>query len=415
MTRASMLCFEMWRCLRRCRGARVARHLCLALCALAIAPCAWSHKASDAYLQVHVQNDGLTIRWDIALRDLDNVIELDGNGDRRLTWGEVRAAMSQIEALAVSRLEAAGCPLRVVDRGLERRNDGAYVALSLTSRCHPVTPLALRYTLFAGVDATHRGIAHIVYADGREELRLLDPARPEAVSRSVNGAPDSAGEHNTSAAGAATSFLIDGVHHILSGYDHLLFLLCLLVPAVLRRTATGWQPVAGVQQALRPVARVVTLFTLAHSITLALAATGLVELSPSFIEPAIAVTIIVAAVDNLWPIFGRWRGAVTFAFGLIHGFGFAGVLRELQLPARAFAWALLRFNLGIELGQLAVVALVVPVLFLQRRHDAYPRWALRAGSLSAAAVAAAWVVERVADVSLFASVRAALESALALA
>jgi hypothetical protein len=190
------------------------------------------------------------------------------------------------------------------------------------------------------------------------------------------------------------------MRHILTGYDHVLFLICLLLPSVMRRTAHGWQPVDRLAQALWPVARIVTAFTIAHSITLALAATGTVSLAPRFIEPAIAVTIILAAFDNIRQIFGGRRIFVTFAFGLIHGFGFAGVLAELNLPALQFAWALLQFNVGLELGQLLIVAIVTTPLFSMRRDVHYPRWFIRGGSLAAMTIGALWLVERTANVSL---------------
>ena len=145
------------------------------------------------------------------------------------------------------------------------------------------------------------------------------------------------------------------MRHILSGYDHVLFLLCLLLPAVMRRTPAGWQPVERLAQAVWPVVGIVTAFTVAHSITLALAALKLVSLPSAFIEPAIAVTIVLAALDNVRPMFPVRRVVVTFFFGLIHGFGFAGVLAELDLPRADFAWALLQFNLGLEAGQLVIV------------------------------------------------------------
>jgi hypothetical protein len=155
-------------------------------------------------------------------------------------------------------------------------------------------------------------------------------------------------------------------------------------------------------QALLPIVGIVSGFTLAHSITLALAATGRVSLPSSFIEPAIAATIVVAAIDNLRPIFPGRRGVMTFCFGLVHGFGFAGALAELELPAGAFAWALLRFNLGIELGQLAIVLVATSLLYALRRREAYPRWAIGGGSIVAIALGAAWFVERTTGVVLLA-------------
>jgi hypothetical protein len=125
-----------------------------------------------------------------------------------------------------------------------------------------------------------------------------------------------------------------------------------------------------------------------------------VSLSPAFIEPAIAVTIILAALDNVWPVFPVRRVVVTFFFGLIHGFGFAGVLSELNLPTAKFAWALLQFNLGLEAGQLLIVGIVTTALFLARNLRRYPAWVIRNGSCAAILVGLLWLFERTANVSL---------------
>ena len=175
----------------------------------------------------------------------------------------------------------------------------------------------------------------------------------------------------TGAAPSRWEFLGEGIRHILGGYDHVLFLLCLLLPAVMRRTAEGWRPVGRLSQAILPVVGIVSAFTIAHSITLTLAALKLVSLPSSFIEPAIAVTIVLAALDNIWPIFPVRRIVVTFLFGLIHGFGFASVLAELNLPTADFAWALLQFNVGLELGQLMIVIVATAILFKLRSWSKY--------------------------------------------
>jgi hypothetical protein len=213
-------------------------------------------------------------------------------------------------------------------------------------------------------------------------LRVLDPTRPAEP------------------AAPSLQFLREGVHHIVGGLDHVLFLMCLLLPSVMRRTPQGWRPVARWQDALLPVAGIVTAFTLAHSITLGLAAMRWVSLPPALVEPAIAVTIVLAAIDNLRPLFGGRRVLVTFLFGLVHGFGFAGVLAELDLPAADFAWALLQFNLGLELGQLAIVVLATSLLFALRRRPRYPAWVIRGGSCAGIAIGLLWLVERTAEVSL---------------
>ncbi|NRF68680.1 HupE/UreJ family protein [Aquincola sp. S2] len=365
----------------------------LLLCALLPPLPAAAHKASDAYLFIETRGDNTQMRWDIALRDLDAALPLDADGDRQLTWRELRSAWASIDALALAALSAPGCRFEVTGHALERRNDGAYAVLLLRAPCTIDERTPLRYTLFADVDPTHRGILKIQRADGSSAVRLLDPQQPAAVP-AVSATPASVEP------GTAAAFLREGVHHIVTGYDHLLFLFCLLLPAVLRREDGRWQAVDSWRAALWPVAKTVTLFTLAHSVTLALATLGWVRLSPAFVEPAIAVTIILAALDNIRPLIGKRRGWVTFFFGLIHGFGFAGVLGELQLPPAAFGWALFQFNLGLELGQLAMVLLVVPMLYLLRRRRLYVPGVMVAGSAAAMLLAAVWLFERTADVSL---------------
>lgn len=341
-----------------------------------------AHKASDAYLQLEAGERGTTLRIDVALRDLDQQIDLDVDADGRLTWGEVRAAWPAIERVVRDGVQLAGCELTTAGRGLERRSDGAYAALQLRSDCVLGTSPMLRYTLFADIDPTHRGLLRIERPGNEVLVRVLDPARPDDI-----GQP------------AQTSFLGEGVHHIVTGYDHVLFLLCLLLPAVMRRErAEGgrprWRPVERWSAALWPVLGIVTAFTLAHSITLALAAAKWVSLPASFIEPAIAATIVLAAVDNLRPILPGPRWLVTFVFGLVHGFGFAGVLGEIELPRLEFAWALLQFNIGLELGQVAIVLAAMAVLYALRSHRRYPAWAIRGGSVAALLVGAWWFVER---------------------
>jgi HupE / UreJ protein len=365
---------------------------------------AHAHKASDSYLQLSATAGRLGVRWDIALRDLDVALDLDSDADGKLTWGEVRGAWPRIEAYALQRLAIEGCPLAPTGRGLERRNDGAYAVLYLSSSCALPTTPHIVYSLFAEVDPTHRGIAKVQRPGQDVVLSVLEPtalvAGGAAAARIASGSASAAAGATRDAAPSRWEFLAEGVRHILTGYDHVLFLLCLLLPSVMRRTPTGWRPVERLSQAVLPVIGIVTAFTVAHSITLGLAALKLVSLSPKFIEPAIAVTIILAALDNVLPIFPVRRVVVTFFFGLIHGFGFANVLAELNLPRSAFAWALLQFNVGLEVGQLLIVAVATTALFTLRGWRSYARGVIGGGSIVAIAIGLLWLIERTANVSI---------------
>jgi hypothetical protein len=171
-----------------------------------------------------------------------------------------------------------------------------------------------------------------------------------------------------------------------------LFLLSLLLPAVLsmpRFAPAFWD-----------VLKVVTAFTAAHSITLALAALSVISLPSRLVESAIAASVVLAALNNLWPVVQRGRWLVAFAFGLVHGFGFAGVLAELGLPQESLLVALVGFNLGVEAGQLAIVALFLPLAYAARHTWVYRRMILVGGSAAIALVAALWMIERVFDLEL---------------
>ena len=176
----------------------------------------------------------------------------------------------------------------------------------------------------------------------------------------------------------ARTFLVLGIEHILTGYDHLLFLLALLV--------------AG--RGMRQLVAIVTSFTVAHSLTLAVATFGLIEPPPRLIEAAIALSIAYVGIENLLveDVRGRWR--LTFVFGLVHGFGFANVLREMELPRAALASSLFTFNAGVELGQVAVLLVVWPVLRAVQK-SAYAVTITRAVSAVVIACGVVWFVQRV--------------------
>lgn len=398
---ASMPCCEprrSWRAL--------AAWLTTALLGLLLASPAQAHKASDAYLKLAPTATGTSLRVDIALRDLDAAIDLDADADGKLTWGEVKAAWPAIEAYVQRHVQLDGCTLDHPGPALEQRADGVYAALGFSAACTlPAAPV-LRYTVLADIDPTHRGLASIVGADGQStSLRVLDPRQAATLGQAAPGSPARRAAADLAPAEQAQGvsrwqFVREGIHHIATGYDHVLFLMCLLLPAVMRRTPQGWQPVSRIGEAVWPIVGIVTAFTLAHSITLALASLKLVSLPGWFIEPAIAVTIVLAAVDNLYPIFRGRRALVTFLFGLIHGFGFAGVLAEMDLPPAHFAWALFQFNLGLELGQIMIVLVATALLFLFRHGRRYSAVVIRGGSYAAILVGVLWFIERTADVSL---------------
>jgi hypothetical protein len=161
-----------------------------------------------------------------------------------------------------------------------------------------------------------------------------------------------------------------------------------------------WQAASALRPALLDVVRVVSAFTLAHSITLALAVLDVLDPPSRWVESIIAASVVFAALNNIWPVVGEGRWRLTFVFGLVHGFGFAGALKDLGLDGAHLATSLLGFNLGVELGQLAIVALFLPLAWQLRRSRFYQRGLLVGGSALIAVLAGVWLVERAFDLRL---------------
>ncbi|MGH8482259.1 MAG: HupE/UreJ family protein [Nevskiaceae bacterium] len=348
---------------------------------------AQAHRPSDAFVTLHAQGAALHGQWEVALRDVATLVQADADGDRAITWGELRAARPALEDILLRGLRIEGdgqpCALRIVDLLVNPRLDGPYAWLALEGACAaaPAT-LTVQYRLLFEIDPTHRGILALTTPDASHSA-VFAPGRDTA----------SLPLGNADALRQFLDYLREGAHHIWIGLDHILFLVALLLPSVLARQDGIWHGAERLRGVLWDVVRVVTAFTAAHSVTLSLAALGLVRLPAALVESVIALSVVLAALNNLYALV-RARWVLAFAFGLMHGFGFASVLGELGLPPGARVIALLGFNLGVELGQLAIVAVAVPVAFALRDTAFYRQVVLRGGSLAVVGVAAVWFTSR---------------------
>jgi len=239
--------------------------------------------------------------------------------------------------------------------------------------------LTFRSLLLKDLPFGHRQAFAVRDANGREISRQLLSARDD-TARFVLGKI----EGGESSSGGFLEFLLLGIRHILTGYDHLLFLFGLLVMC-----RTG-----------RAAALLITCFTAAHSLTLALSTFGLVNLPSRFVEAAIAASILYVGIENILRRDGRIRGRalLTFAFGLVHGLGFASVLREMGVAnsGSAAVIPLVAFNSGVELGQLSVAAIILPLIWLARRNNSFLRVGVPACSLAVALAGGYWLLARTA-------------------
>ena len=375
---------------------RTLRALLLA-CLVLLPTAAQAHKPSDSYLSIYTTGDKLEGQWDIALRDLEYAMGLDADGNGEITWGEVKARHADIASYALARLQirdgASDCPLRATGHLIDDHTDGAYAVLKFEGECKraasTLDALDLRYSLFFDFDAQHKGLLRLESTAGTL-TGIFAADRPEQrfELRTRSGLKQ------------FLDFAREGVWHIWIGFDHVLFLLSLLLPAVLIRQYGRWQPAPRFGQSFWDVVRVVTAFTVAHSITLSLAALGVISLPSRLVESIIALSVLLAALNNVWPTVTEKRWLMAFVFGLIHGFGFASVLADLGLPRDALLLALVGFNLGVEAGQLAIVVCFLPLAYLARATTFYRRGIMTGGSLLIALIALVWMIERVFDLRL---------------
>ena len=369
---------------------RLAALLLLLACGLAHA-----HKPSDSYLTLYPDGTSLRGQWDIALRDLEYAIGIDADGDGAITWGELKAKLPEVDAYAFARLalrvDGRPCKLEPAEHLVDEHSDGAYAVLRFDARCEGTGYLKVEveYSLFFDLDPTHRGLLRVEHGKG-STTGILGPEQPRFE----------VGAEGRSLFAQFTDYAREGVWHIWIGFDHILFLVSLLLPSVLLGAGRTWQPVERFGLSFWDVVKVATSFTVAHSITLSLAALSIIQLPSRLVESAIALSVVLAALNNVWPLVRGRRWLVAFGFGLIHGFGFASVLADLGLPQSALLLALVGFNIGVEVGQLAIIAGFLPAAYVLRRTWLYRKLIFVGGSVAIALIAGIWLVERMFDLKL---------------
>lgn len=326
---------------------------------LSVIPTASAHQSSVVYTDIQLSGRAVEVTFQLASADLYEALSLPQS--RPLTREEALSNREPIAAYVGQRVLVKNhdvpCPPELQSFELADKSDGFAVVQTLRYQCpRSLENTVLTYNLFFDLDPRHQGLAHIRAFDRESEHVFRDSSRILQF------------DHPLTVLDNVRDYLALGIEHIFTGYDHLAFLLGLLIIAA--ALATSGKETQSTPQRLLPsvglryVVRIVTAFTLAHSVTLIVSALGWVSLPSRLVESAIAASIAYVALENIVRPAPTHRFLLTFAFGLIHGFGFASVLREIGLPSQGLLWSLLAFNLGVELGQLLVVTLAFPVLHL---------------------------------------------------
>ena len=350
---------------------------------------AGAREAHESWLTLQVERTHLTGEWKVPLRDLDSALQLDSNHDGEIAWPEIEHRREDIESYLRSHLKLrtngaeAGLSF---DKLMYGAQEGEPFILSrlAADAAGEIGRLDVDYSLLFDRHPDHRGHLEIVWSgDG------LHHGKHEATIFARTGAMSFT--RATASEAGFVQLLQSGIWHIWTGYDHVLFLLVLLIPAVFKRTATGREAVPDFGGAFARVVVIVSAFTVAHSITLTCAAMHWITLPGRLVESAIAASVFVAALLNFLPTTAGVRGAwLAFGFGLLHGFGFAGVLSEVDAEGTPLWRTLIAFNLGVEAGQLVIVAAFLPIAYLLRNTRFYRTGVVYGGSSAAGLCALFW-------------------------
>jgi hypothetical protein len=350
-----------------------------------------AHTPSETYLTFTLAGTNLSGQWDVALRDLHQGMGLGLEALKKVDAVELqqREEALALDVVAGLNLRANGTPLKftVTDYTTLPLNDLDYARLLFRASGLSTAPSVIEIdsTIVFGIDTNMHGLLRLEH-DGRTEVIAFN--QEQAVHRFELG---------RSGGGWARwlTFVKEGVWHIWIGFDHILFLVALLLPAVLKPEANRWTGVDRFRDAVINVMKTVTAFTIAHSVTLSLSVLGIVRLPARFVECAIAASVVLAALNNFWPQLHRREWLVALGFGLIHGFGFANVLMDLGLTRNLLALALVGFNVGVELGQFVLVLVFIPVAFEIRQSWFYRTITLQMGSALIVLIAMVWMAERI--------------------
>lgn len=299
---------------------------------------AQAHETTRSYLDIDRQGANVTATLRVAFRDIEVIVWIDENLDGQVTWAEADRRLDAVAAYATSTLMlmAGGtCSLTRTSAGASQDGGIEYLDVGFAGQCPSATaPLTVQSRLFADVDPDHR-----MFLSSGQTTAVLRATAPEATI--------AAGAATSSLWETARSYFTAGVEHLLTGPDHIVFLLLLILPAITALTST--------RAAASQILLAVTGFTVAHALTLTAASTALLRPPTDLISGLVAVSIILTAIDNIRPFLPGPRAASAGFFGLIHGYGFATILTGANLSGSQFATALVSFNLGIEAAQVMLV------------------------------------------------------------
>ena len=354
-----------------------------------------AHRVGESYVYLSVYDNRLTGTFHIILSDLNNALELK-TPDVQITKDNLADRASEIYSYYGDKVQfndkETELPIRFTGFDI-LRSGRIWVLTEFVIIENAATPEAITidYNVLFEKNPDHVAflvIEHFWNAGlfkNEDQISLIFDPNNHRQQISFSG---------HSVLKGFLSVVRLGITHIWKGYDHLLFIIALLLPAVMVRKKNSWQPVAEFRPALNYVVILITLFTIAHSLSLSIAAVGLFALPMRLVESIIALSIAIVALEIMFPIFKRKIAWVVFIFGLFHGFGFASVLTDNAVLGERMALSILGFNLGLEIGQVVVVCIIFPHLYLIRHYAVYSNFLMRYGAVALILLGVIWTVDR---------------------
>jgi len=369
-----------------------------------------AHKPDQSYLYLRIYKDAIGGRFEMTAKDINQALGLNLTDDLKME--ELSKFLPQIKnyLLNHSSFQSVEGKHKVkftetTILTLDEMEDFARINFDLLNLNKIPPTLDIDYSVLFDKNPIHRGVLII------EHNWKAGIVNNEALISNIFSPDDTSENLSMTDVSLWKGFVALaklGVWHIWIGLDHILFIVALILPSVVRRKnenvfsmekSNDWVPVENFKDAFFYILKIITFFTIAHSITLALASLNIINLNSRFVESTIAISIALAAFHNITPIFKQKEWIIAFGFGLFHGFGFASVLGDKGLGDDFLVLSLFGFNVGVELGQVLIICMVFPVLFLIRKLKIYPA-IITYGSVALILISIYWFVERVLDIEL---------------
>ncbi|MFY0668829.1 MAG: HupE/UreJ family protein [Alteromonas stellipolaris] len=358
-----------------------------------------AHELSSGYLTLSAGEEN-TYSGELLLKpdDIGQVAGLDTNGNGALTWGEIHQnqplLQSYIAKVLSIKVDDTPCKISLSMPNIRSVSGDSYLVSPIQVMCESAGTLGIHYDGIFEHSPTHKLLVNVNLA-GQSGVSSQNSTEKTSVTSVLDFDNRSVTYDavTTSLTALFISLVYEGVWHIFIGIDHILFLVATLLTVNLVREQKQWQKEPSASRVIKHTVILVSAFTLAHSITLTATALNFIALDSRLVELGIAISVLLTALNNIYPLIVR-LGIITFAFGLLHGMGFASVFADLNAQSNNLVLSVAAFNIGVEVGQLAIVAVLLPLLLWLRHYTFYAKTLMPLLSSVIAIIAINWTIQR---------------------